>query len=65
MQCHPLIMRQRDDQVTLRLASTLRAALEDEALACGRSLSNLIRHILISHTAERVASTAEPQRQAA
>ena len=65
MQCHLPIMRQRDDQITLRLAGTLRAHLEDEALANGRNLSNQIRHILISHTAERVAGTSIQQREAA
>jgi predicted HicB family RNase H-like nuclease len=45
----------RDDQITLRVAGPLRAALEAEAAEHGRSLSNLIRHILISHAAERVA----------
>jgi hypothetical protein len=47
-------MKRRDDQITLRLAGTLRAALEDESAAHGRSLSNLIRKILIDHTAQRV-----------
>ena len=65
MQCHLPIMRQRDDQITVRLAGTLRDHLEDEALACGRSLSNLIRQILIDHTAERVAGTSTQQREAA
>jgi hypothetical protein len=53
-------MKHRDDQITIRLAGELRAHLEDEAQACGRSLSNLIRHLLIEHTAERVAAGAVP-----
>jgi predicted HicB family RNase H-like nuclease len=58
-------MKRRDDQITVRLAGELRAHLEDEALARGRSLSNLIRQILIDHTAERVAGTATTQQEAA
>lgn len=59
------VMKQRDDQIHVRLSGTLRAHLEDEALAHGRSLSNLIRVILIDHTAERVAAAATSQREAA
>ncbi|MFZ1968314.1 MAG: hypothetical protein WA832_03500 [Bradyrhizobium sp.] len=58
-------MPRYNDQVCLKLTGTLRAHLEDEALACGRSLSNLIRQILIDHTAERVAGTSTQQREAA
>jgi hypothetical protein len=59
-------MKLRDDRVGVRLNGTLRAHLEDEALASGRSLSNLIRKILIDHTAERVAcAAATEQRRAA
>lgn len=47
-------MKQRDDQITLRVAGPLRTALEDEAAAESRGLSNLIRKILIEHTARRV-----------
>jgi hypothetical protein len=38
-----------NDQVCLKLAGELRARLEAEAAAHGRSLSNLIRQILIGH----------------
>jgi hypothetical protein len=57
----------RENQICLRLAGTLRAHLEDEAAECGRSLSNLVRHILIQHSAQRVAAaaTATQQREAA
>jgi hypothetical protein len=58
-----ILIMKRDDQVCIRLSGTLRQHLEDEALASGRSLSNLIRQILINHTADRVASTS--QREAA
>jgi hypothetical protein len=44
----------RDDQVCLRIAGELRTALESEAAECGRSLSNLIRNILVGHAARRV-----------
>ena len=47
-------MKRRDDQITLRVAGTLRAALEDEAATDGRGLSGLIRKILIDHTTQRV-----------
>jgi len=62
---HFQIMRKRDAQITVRLASPLLAHLEEEALASGRSVSNLIRQILIDHTAQRVAATATTQREAA
>jgi hypothetical protein len=47
-------MKKRDDQITLRVAGTLRTALEDEAAAQSRGLSSLIRKILVDHTAKRV-----------
>ena len=52
-------MKRRDDQITLRVAGQLRAALETEAAAERRSLSNLIRKILIHHTAQRVTERTE------
>jgi predicted HicB family RNase H-like nuclease len=51
-------MKKRDDQITLRVAGQLRAALEDEAAAQSRGLSNLIRKILIDHTSQRVTDRA-------
>jgi predicted HicB family RNase H-like nuclease len=57
-------MRKRDDQITVRIAGALRAHLEQEARARGKSVSWLVRRVLIEHTAERVAG-AEPQQQAA
>jgi hypothetical protein len=47
-------MKRYEKQVCLKLAGPLRAALEDEAALRGRSLSNLIRAILIAHTTKRV-----------
>jgi hypothetical protein len=53
-QCDSIGMNQkRDDQVCIRIAGTLRVALEREAAERGRSLSNLIRRILIDHAAQR------------
>jgi hypothetical protein len=46
-------MKRYDNQVCLKLAGPLRAALEDEAAARGRSLSNLIRKVLIDFAAQR------------
>lgn len=45
-------MKRYDDQVCLKLAGPLRARLEEEASARGRSLSNLIRHVLVDHSAK-------------
>jgi hypothetical protein len=58
-QCDLSIMKKRDDQITLRLAGTLRAALEDEARADGdRGLSATIRKILVDHSAKRITERA-------
>jgi hypothetical protein len=51
-------MKRRDDQITLRLAGTLRAALEDEAASELRGLSSLVRKILVDYTARRVVERA-------
>jgi hypothetical protein len=58
-------MKRFDNQVCLKLAGPLRAHLEDEARERSRSLSNLIRQILINHTTERVAASATNQQKAA
>jgi predicted HicB family RNase H-like nuclease len=47
-------MKRYDDQVCLKLAGPLRAELEAEAAAHQRSLSSLIRTVLINHAAQRV-----------
>jgi hypothetical protein len=52
-------MKRFDDQVCLKLAGPLRSALESEAAERGRSLSNLIRKILIEHSAQRVVAREE------
>jgi hypothetical protein len=44
-------MKRRDDQITLRVPGTLRAALESESAARGIGLSILVRKILIEHAA--------------
>jgi hypothetical protein len=51
-------MKRFDDQVCLKLAAPLRAALEVEAAARGRSLSNLCRQILTDHATKRVIERA-------
>jgi hypothetical protein len=43
-----------DNQVCLKLAGELRSTLESEAAARGRSLSNLIRAILLTHATKRI-----------
>jgi hypothetical protein len=43
-----------DNQVCLKLSGPLRAALEAEAAARGRSLSNVIRIILLEHSTKRI-----------
>ena len=58
-QCDSTTMKKRDDQITLRIAGTLRTALEDEAAQRNRGLSNLIRKILIDHTSQRIAERPE------
>lgn len=46
--------RRNDTQVCLKLAGTLRASLEAEAAARGRSLSNLIRIVLLAHSTKYI-----------
>jgi hypothetical protein len=48
-------MKRNDAQVCLKLSGPLRAELDAEATARGRSLSNMIRLILIDHTVRRIA----------
>jgi hypothetical protein len=49
-----LSMKKCDQQVCLKLAGTLRAAIRDDATARERSESWVIRRILIEHYAQRV-----------
>jgi hypothetical protein len=51
-------MIRNDAQVCLKLAVPLRASLEAEAEARGRSLSNLIRTILLEHSTKRITERA-------
>jgi hypothetical protein len=51
-------MKRNDAQVCLKLAGPLRTALEAEAKARGRSLSNLIRLVLIDYATQRVTARA-------
>ena len=49
-------MKRNDAQVCLKLAGPLRETLEAEATSRGRSLSNLIRTILLEHSTKRITS---------
>jgi hypothetical protein len=51
-------MKKCNEQICLKLAGTLRTALEFEAAAESRSLSNQIRKILVQHTAQRITERA-------
>jgi hypothetical protein len=53
MQCCGMAQKRNTDQITLRLAGTLRAELEAQAAAESRGLSSLVRTILIAHTIQR------------
>jgi uncharacterized protein (DUF1778 family) len=55
MQCDSSIMK-RDEQITLRIAGTLRTALECEAAAESRDLSSLVRKVLVDFAAARIVS---------
>jgi hypothetical protein len=50
--------KRNDAQLSMKLAGPLRETLEAEATARGRSLSNLIRTILIEHSAKRITERA-------
>jgi hypothetical protein len=50
--------KRNDNQVCLRLAGPLRSVLEAEAAERGRSLSNLIRQVLVAHSAKRINERA-------
>ena len=51
-------MRQNDNQVCLKLAGSLRVAIEADAVERERGISWVIRHILIDHYAQRIVSRA-------
>jgi uncharacterized protein (DUF1778 family) len=51
-------MKKRDDQITLRVAGTLRAELEAAASAADRSLSDVVRAALIEYATARVIDRA-------
>jgi hypothetical protein len=59
------IMRQRDGQITLRVAGELRATLEAEAAVRGRSLSKLIRSILTEWAVDRIVERERASTRAA
>ena len=58
-------MKTCNEQICLKLASTLRRQLELEAAERGRSLSNLIRKILVEHTAQRIIGRSTTEGTAA
>ena len=60
-QCDFPTMKRNNDQITLRVAGPLRAALEDEAASEARGLSSLIRKVLIEHAANRIAERANAE----
>lgn len=45
----------RDQMIVVRVATPLRSELEAAAVEEGRTLSNLVRKILIDHASERLA----------
>jgi uncharacterized protein (DUF1778 family) len=47
-------MKRRDDQITFRVAGTLRSQLEAAASADDRSLSDIIRAALIDYATKRI-----------
>jgi predicted HicB family RNase H-like nuclease len=51
-------MKKRDDQITLRVAGTLRAELEAAASADDVALSGLVRKVLIDYAAKRITERA-------
>jgi len=57
-QCNSSIMKMRDDQITLRIAATLRAELEAEARADDSSLSGIVRRALIEFATNRITARA-------
>ncbi len=49
-----------DNQICLKLAGQLRAAVEDDAAARERSVSWIIRRVLVEHYAQRITGSANP-----
>jgi hypothetical protein len=56
-------MKRNDNQITLKLAGTLRAELEEAAAAENLGLSGLIRAVLIEYAMKRVTTRAAEHRQ--
>jgi hypothetical protein len=51
-------MKKRDDQITFRVAGTLRAELEAAASADDLALSGLVRRVLIDFATQRITARA-------
>jgi uncharacterized protein (DUF1778 family) len=47
-------MKRRDNQITLRVPVTLRSELEAAASAADRSLSDVVRAVLIDYATRRI-----------
>ena len=52
-------MKKRDDQITLRVAGTLRAELEAAASAADLSLSDVVRAALIDYATKRIVERGD------
>ena len=51
-------MKKQTEQICLKLAGPLRVVIEDDAAARERSISWVIRNVLISHYAPRIVDRA-------
>jgi uncharacterized protein (DUF1778 family) len=49
-------MKRRDDQITVRIPSTLRKVLEEQAAAESRCMSSLVMKVLVDFAAVRIIS---------
>jgi uncharacterized protein (DUF1778 family) len=52
-------MKRRDDQITLRIPATLRSELETAADDDDRSLSDIVRAVLIDYATKRVVERGD------
>jgi hypothetical protein len=53
---------ERDAQIVVRIAGVLRQELAEEAALDGRSLSGLIRKVLVDHAVTRSQARVEQER---
>jgi hypothetical protein len=52
-------MKRYGDQICMKLAGPLRSVIEDDAAARERTISWVIRRVLIDHYAPRIAERAD------